>query len=186
MTLPADQDLGLIFRALLYSAQAHRDQRRKDRPRSPYINHPIQVAELLWRVGGVTDPATLVAALLHDTVEDTGAKPADVRRRFGEQVLDLVLEVSDDKSLPRAERKRRQIETAAMKSTGAKLIKLADKICNLRDLVQSPPVDWPLERRQDYARWTEKVVAGLRGTNPALEGLYDQELETAKRELGLA
>jgi GTP diphosphokinase / guanosine-3',5'-bis(diphosphate) 3'-diphosphatase len=182
----AELDVGLFLPALRFSADAHRDQRRKDVSHSPYINHPIQVTELLWTVGRVRDPDTLIAALLHDTVEDTGIKPADIRQRFGERVLGLVLEVSDDKSLPKETRKRLQVETAARKSPGARSIKLADKICNLRDLIQSPPADWSLDRRQEYLLWTEEVFTGLRGTNPALERLYDEELANGKRELGLA
>jgi guanosine-3',5'-bis(diphosphate) 3'-pyrophosphohydrolase len=180
------QDLGLILQAVRFAAEAHRDQRRKDAAKSPYVNHPVQVAELLCSLGQVQKADTLVAALLHDTVEDTGADRAVIRRRFGERVLALVLEVSDDKSLPKAERKRLQVETAPYKSDGARLIKLADTICNLHDLVHSPPADWTLERKREYLLWTEKVVAGLRGTHPALEKRYDEELATGKKELGLA
>jgi guanosine-3',5'-bis(diphosphate) 3'-pyrophosphohydrolase len=95
------------------------------------------------------------------------------------------MEVTDDKSLPKRERKRLQIETAPHKSYGAKLIKLADKSCNVRNLVTTPPKDWSLERRQEYLLWTEKVVAGLRGTNPALEEYYDHEITSGKMLLGI-
>ncbi len=174
------EDTGLLIKALRFSADKHRYQRRKDQARSPYINHPIEVTQLLWDVGYVRDVHVLLAALLHDTIEDTQTSPDEIRHLFGDEVLSLVLEVTDDKSLPKAQRKRLQIENAPHKSAGAKLIKLADKCCNVRDLVGSPPEDWSLERRRDYLLWTEQVVAGLRGTNMALEVYYDRELASGK------
>ena len=179
------ENTGQLLEALRFSAEKHRNQRRKDNAKSPYINHPIEVTQLLWDVGGVRDVDVLVAAILHDTVEDTGTRPEEISDRFGEDVLSLVLEVTDDKSLPKQERKRLQIETASHKSHGAKLIKLADKSCNVRNLVTMPPEDWPLKRRQEYLLWTEKVVAGLRGTNAALEEYYDHELSSGKMLLGI-
>jgi len=176
---------GLLLTAFRFSAEKHRNQRRKDNAQSPYINHPIDVAQLLWDVGGVHDVNVLLAAVLHDTIEDTHTRPEEIRQQFGQEVLSLVLEVTDDKSLPRQDRKRLQIETAPHKSFGAKLIKLADKSCNVRDLVATPPEDWSLERRREYLMWSEKVVAGLRGTNPALEEYYDHELDSGKTLLGI-
>lgn len=177
------EDLSLVLRSLRFSASKHKDQRRKDREASPYINHPIEVAELLHTVGEVCDVPTLVAALLHDTIEDTKASPDEIRELCGQQVLSLVLEVTDDKSLPKAERKRLQIETAHKKSTAAKQIKLADKICNVRDVTNSPPHDWSLERRTQYLDWTEQVVIGLRGSNAALERCYDEALQRGRANL---
>lgn len=179
------ENTGLLLMAYRFSAEKHSNQRRKDSAESPYINHPIEVAQLLWEVGGVRDADVLLAAILHDTVEDTGTRPDEIRNRFGEDVLSLVMEVTDDKSLPKGERKRLQIETAPHKSFGAKLIKLADKSCNVRNLVSMPPKDWPLKRRQEYLLWTEQVVAGLRGTNAALEEYYDHELSSGKLLLGI-
>ncbi len=179
------ENTGLLLKALRFSADKHRNQRRKDNAQSPYINHPIEVVQLLWEVGGVRDNDILLAAILHDTIEDTETRSEDIREVFGEVVMALVMEVTDDKSLPKAERKRLQIETAPHKSHGAKLIKLADKSCNVRNLVTTPPKDWSMERRQEYLLWTEKVVAGLRGTNPALEEYYDQEITSGKMLLGI-
>jgi GTP diphosphokinase / guanosine-3',5'-bis(diphosphate) 3'-diphosphatase len=176
-----EQDFGLFLTALRFSADKHRTERRKDADATPYINHPIQVAELLWTVGGIRETSALIAALLHDTIEDTGTRPDEIRDQFGETVLDLVLEVTDNKSLPKAERKRLQIELAPHKKPLAKCIKLADFICNLQDTDQSPPVNWPLERIQEYLLWTERVVAGLRGANPALEDRYDRVLASARK-----
>ena len=176
---------GILFKAFRFSAGKHRNQRRRDSLQSPYINHPIDVVQLLWEVGGVRDIDVLLAAILHDTIEDTNTAPEEIRDNFGEEVLSLVLEVTDDKSLPKAERKRLQIVTAPDKSFGAKLIKLADKCCNVRDLLALPPAHWSLGRRQEYLLWTEKVVAGLRGTNAALEEYYDHELASGKTLLGI-
>lgn len=176
---------GLLIKAFHFSADRHRHQRRKDNAHSPYINHPIEVAQLLWDVGNVRDIHVLLAAILHDTIEDTRTRPDEIRDKFGNEVLSIVLEVTDDKSLPKADRKRLQIETAPHKSHGAKLVKLADKCCNVRDLVTSPPEDWSLERRCEYLLWTEQVVAGLRGTNDELEKYYDHELASGKILLGI-
>ncbi len=180
-----NEPTGLLLKALRFSAEKHRDQRRKDSNHSPYINHPIQVAELLWEVGNVRDAATLIAAVLHDTIEDTDATAEEIEALFGAEVAALVLEVSDDRSLPQAVRKQLQIEHAPHISPKAKLIKIADKACNLSDIVLSPPPDWSPQRRREYVLWGERVVAGLRGVNPALEADYDARLSEAKRLLGL-
>ncbi|MBF0426257.1 MAG: bifunctional (p)ppGpp synthetase/guanosine-3',5'-bis(diphosphate) 3'-pyrophosphohydrolase [Magnetococcales bacterium] len=162
-----------LLRALHVAAEKHRLQKRKDGI-TPYINHPIAVAEVLCRVGGVSDTALLQAALLHDTVEDTQTTPDELKHHFGSEVAALVGEVTDDKTLPKAERKRLQIESAAKKSTRAKVLKLADLCCNLADLLENPPPDWPRERRQAYVTWCRQVAAGLRGSNPPLEAHLDR------------
>lgn len=180
-----EDSVGIILKALRFSAEKHSDQRRRDSKSSPYINHPIQVAETLWKVGGVRDDALLVAAILHDTIEDTDATPEEIKREFGEEVLGLVLEVTDDKSLPKEVRKQLQIENAAKKSPKAKLLKLADKLCNVHDLIHSPPSSWSLKRRQEYLIWSEKVVQGVRGSNKDLEAGYDEVLKEGKQALGM-
>jgi GTP diphosphokinase / guanosine-3',5'-bis(diphosphate) 3'-diphosphatase len=180
-----DESTGKLLKAIHFSADKHRDQRRKDVPQSPYINHPIEVAEKLWEIGGVRDLVPLIAAILHDTLEDTETTPDEIRTLFGDEVLSVVLEVTDDKSLPGPVRKQLQIEHAPHISAKAKLVKLADKICNLYDLVYSPPRLWTLGRKQTYLLWTEQVVAGLRGTNMALENHYDELLARGKRVLNI-
>lgn len=171
--MPAAPELGLLLRALAFAAHKHRDQRRKDAGASPYINHPIAVAEVLVEEGGVTDAAVLAAALLHDTLEDTDTSLAELRECFGERVASIVLEVSDDTSLPKAERKRLQVAGAAALSPEARLVKLADKICNLRDMADRPPAHWDLARRQDYFDWARQVIDGLRGSHARLEAVFD-------------
>ena len=166
-------DTGKILQALVFAAHKHRDHRRKDPDHSPYINHLIEVADLLYQVGGTRDTDLLVAAVLHDSIEDTHTSPEEIRDAFGQAVLDLVLEVTDDKSLPKAERKRLQVEHAPNRSLPAKQLKLADKICNVRDILHTPPADWSPERRQEYLDWARQVVDGLRGANPALEAEFD-------------
>lgn len=173
-------DPALLLRALQFSAERHRDQRRKDESASPYINHVIGVASLLANVGGVTDAIVLVAAVLHDTLEDTRTSAVEIEARFGREVRRLVEEVTDDKSLAKVERKRLQVEHAPHLSNRAKLIKLADKICNVVDVTHTPPTSWSMERRQQYLDWTERVVAGCRGSNLALERRYDEVLRQAR------
>jgi (p)ppGpp synthase/HD superfamily hydrolase len=179
-TSRSSADAALLLRALQFSADKHRDQRRKDRNASPYINHLIEVASVLASVGGVTDIGVLVAAILHDTIEDTRTSPAEIEGHFGREVRLLVEEVTDDKSLAQAERKRLQVEHAPRLSLGAKLIKLADKICNVVDVTHTPPTNWSLERRLEYLDWTERVVAGCRGSNAPLEQRYDEVLRQGR------
>jgi guanosine-3',5'-bis(diphosphate) 3'-pyrophosphohydrolase len=176
-------DFSALLRALHFAALKHRDQRRKDEDASPYINHPIEVAEVLARVGQVTDLVVLQSAILHDTIEDTMTTPEELEALFGADVRRVVEEVTDDKRLPKAERKRLQIEHAPHISPQAKLVKLADKISNVRAVTETPPADWPLERRREYLDWTERVVAGLRGVNAPLEALYDQWLAAGRARL---
>ena len=163
-----------LMSALAFAADKHKNQRRKDAEASPYINHPIALANLLLNEAGVDDQRVLIAAILHDTIEDTDTTEQELVRHFGKDVADIVLEVTDDKALPKAERKRLQIEHAAHISRRAKLVKLADKICNLRDITASPPADWSIQRKQEYFDWAKSVVDRLRGVHPGLEHLFDK------------
>ncbi len=166
-----------VLESACFAAAKHTHQRRKNAGDTPYINHPLEVTHLLATVGGVTDEDVLSAALLHDTIEDTGTTPEEISLRFGATVLSYVLEVSDDKSLPKTERKRLQEEHAPALSHGAKLIKLADRIANLRSIVHEPPAGWPVSRQAEYFRWSQRVFQGLRNTNEALERLFLSEYE---------
>ena len=162
-----------FIRAVAFAAEKHRHQRRKDAQSSPYINHPIELADILVSEGGVTDLDVLMAAVLHDTVEDTETTRAELAAHFGERIAGIVMEVTDDKTLPKDTRKRLQVEHAPQLSREARLVKLADKICNLRDILASPPSGWPAQRKRDYFDWAKAVVDGLRGVNERLEIRFD-------------
>jgi len=166
-----------LLAAAHFAAIKHRRQRRKNTEADPYINHPVAVADLLARCGEVTDLTVLQAALLHDTIEDTETTAGEIERLFGPEVSAVVQEVTDDKTLRRSERKRLQVQHAPHLSPGAKLIKLADKICNLRELNAQDPAGWTRERKLEYIDWGEKVVAGLRGCHRELEQLFDQTVQ---------
>jgi len=185
MTDRADIDAAELLRAATFASNKHRAQRRKDAEASPYINHPLSVAYVLAHDGGVQDESLLVAALLHDTVEDTETTPDELEQAFGPTVRGIVDEVTDDKSLRKKERKALQIEHARGASPAAKQLKIADKICNIRDIVDSPPADWSESRKAEYLSWTEQVVQGCRGVNPALDAVYDRAIEEARRRLGI-
>jgi GTP diphosphokinase / guanosine-3',5'-bis(diphosphate) 3'-diphosphatase len=176
-------DVGLVVRAAAFAAQKHSSQRRKDVHASPYINHPLALADILANEGGVTNSQVIVAALLHDTVEDTETTLGELRDEFGEEIAGIVAEVTDDKSPHKNERKRLQVLNAAHKSEAAKLVKLADKISNLRDLARSPPASWSRERKREYFEWAREVVSGLRGVNPKLEAAFDQAYEDGGRAI---
>lgn len=180
-----DSALAQLLRAARFAAEKHRMQRRKDPDASPYINHPLSVAEVLSR-HGVGDVVTLCAAVLHDTIEDTETSAEELRDRFGAEVAGVVLEVTDDKELPKERRKELQVEHARSLSDRAKLVKLGDKICNVLDVGQRPPPDWDRQRRMEYLDWTERVVAGCRGVNPQLEARYDDVLAAERRRIASA
>ena len=169
-----EEGLATVLKAAWFASDKHRNQRRKDVEASPYINHPLALAHVLATEGGVSDPVVIAAALLHDTVEDTETTPEELVREFGPAIASIVAEVTDDKTLEKAERKRLQVIKSPTKSHSAKLVKLADKICNLRDIAASPPADWNSERRRQYFDWAADVVAGIRGTNERLEAAFDQ------------
>lgn len=177
-------DLDRILAAAAFAAGRHRMQRRKDSDSSPYINHPLALAHILSREGKISDPDVLCAALLHDTVEDTETTLEELERTFGAGVASIVAEVTNDGSLPKAEQKRLQVASAASKSSGAKLVKLADKIANLRDIAATPPAGWSVERQAEYYHWSREVVAGLRGVSPALEQAFDQAYRTGLAKIG--
>jgi guanosine-3',5'-bis(diphosphate) 3'-pyrophosphohydrolase len=145
-----DKGMGLVLKAIVFAAFKHRDQRRMDAEASPYINHPIALTEVLWHEGDVRDPVTIAAALLHDTVEDTQTTPEELSGAFGAAVAEVVEEVTDVKWLSKRARKELQVARAGRASVRAKQVKLADKICNLKDILASPPKDWSLERKRQY------------------------------------
>lgn len=174
-----------ILRAASFAASRHATQRRKGRDASPYVNHVLEVAEILAR-HGIDDGSTLQAALLHDTVEDTQTSVEELTDSFGAAVAGLVMEVTDDKSLPKDVRKELQIRNAPGLSRAAKLIKLGDKISNVRDVSEHPPAGWDLERRRAYLEWTRAVIAGCRGANAGLEARYDEVLASGMERLGAA
>jgi guanosine-3',5'-bis(diphosphate) 3'-pyrophosphohydrolase len=173
----------VLLEAAAFAARKHTGQKRKGKDEEPYINHPIEVANLLVAVGGVDDIDVLAAGLLHDTIEDTGTTRADIEAKFGSRTADIVVELTDDKSLPKAERKRLQVEHAPHLSPEAKLVKLADKISNITDILERPPDDWDDKRRREYVDWGEAVVSRLRGINAGLESKFDEVVRSARNIL---
>jgi len=174
------QSIRVIVRAAQFAAERHAFQKRKGAAAEPYINHLLEVADLVSSALDRPDPNLVVAALLHDAIEDVGVTRADIESRFGRDVADLVFEVTDDKTLPKAERKRLQVANAPYKSARAQVIKLADKISNLRALLASPPPDWTLQRRREYAEWARQVVNALSRPNPMLKAEFDAAYEQLK------
>ena len=173
----------LILKAAHFAAKKHRDQRRKDKHASPYIIHPISVALEIAQIGGVDDPEILAAALLHDTLEDTKTEPEDLEAEFGKKVCEYVLDVSDDKTLPKDERKSRQIEHAKKISKGAALIKLGDKISNVTDVINNPPEDWDINRRKEYLDWAEKVIENCPKVNDRMENKFQEIIKQGREAL---
>jgi len=170
-------------RALDFAAHKHIDQRRKGVRAEPYVNHLSEVALLVAEATEGKDAVSVIAALLHDTLEDTDASYEEIERLFGEEVVRVVAETTDDKRMSKAERKQHQIDAAPGASNRAKLVKLADKVSNLRSMAASPPADWPLSRKIEYFEWAFAVVKGLRGVNPRLEALFDRAYHDGLAEL---
>ena len=167
-----------ILTALRQAAEWHVDQRRKGAAREPYVNHLIEVADLVASAGASED--VICAAVLHDAIEDQDVTAETIAAMFGADVAAMVLEVTDDKSLPKPERKARQVAVVPLLSPGARLIRLADKISNVRSIASSPPVGWPPARLVEYLEFCCRVVAGLRGIDPVLEKTFDDEVGTAR------
>lgn len=172
-----------IIDVIIFAAVKHQGQVRKDTDHSPYITHPLAVARAIAEIGRVGDKLVLKAAILHDTIEDTDTTAEEIRQAFGEDVLKIVLEVTDDKSHEKMERKRLQVLHAPGLSYPARIIKLADKITNCQDILLTPPEDWTLQRRRDYIQWGADVISQIRGTNPALEAAFDQLISEAEEKL---
>jgi len=172
-------DLIRLARAYEFAARWHTDQRRKGIKAEPYINHLTEVALLVSESTDGADANLVLAAVLHDTIEDTKATFDDLLSAFGQDVAELVKEVTDDKLIHKAQRKRLQVEHAPHLSLRARAIKIADKTSNLRSMLHSPPADWPNERRRRYFAWAKAVVSAARGVNPAIEAAFDAEYERA-------
>jgi guanosine-3',5'-bis(diphosphate) 3'-pyrophosphohydrolase len=174
MDNPSLQAVRDVLRAAHFAADRHREQRRKGAKAEPYVNHLLEVAELVASALAEPDPNLVMAALLHDTVEDVGVTKEELIATFSEDVANLVMEVTDDKSLPKKERKRLQVATAPHKSVRAQVIKLADKVSNLRAILASPPTDWSVERQREYFEWAKQVVDALSAPSPSLKAEFER------------
>ncbi len=163
-----------ILAAARFAAEKHAGQKRKGVAQEPYINHLIEVAQLIAASSATLDTNLVMAGLLHDTIEDTGATAEELEQRFGSDVASLVVEVTDDKSLPKEVRKALQIEHAPKKSPRAQVIKLADKISNLRSILASPPANWSQERKRQYIEWAKQVVDALSAPNSLLKAEFER------------
>jgi len=163
-----------ILSAARFAAEKHAQQKRKGATGDPYFNHLLEVAELISATSPDVDVELIMAAFLHDTVEDTGVTLLELEERFGKDVASLVAEVTDDKSLPKETRKMLQVQNAPKKSKRAQTLKVADKISNLRAVLASPPVGWTLERKRQYFEWAREVVSGLTAANPSLKAEFDK------------
>jgi len=175
------QEWQKVLKAADVAARWHVDQRRKGIAEEPYINHLLEVAMLAGEATGGLDINLVIAALLHDAIEDCEISRDKIAEMFGDDVASLVTEVTDDKRMPKAVRKDEQVRTAPIKSPRAKVLKLADKISNLRALAASPPSDWTAERRTQYVGWARQVAQGLRGVNTKLEAEFDEAASTAEQ-----
>ncbi len=176
-------NLTTLIQAINFAAKKHHSQKRKGADGEPYINHPLEVLNLLTSVGKIEDFNVLIAAVLHDTIEDTETTKEEITKLFGAEVCETVLELTDDKSLPKPVRKQLQIEHAPYISKDAKQIKLCDKISNIRDVSENPPDGWSIKRRSEYVDWGEQVVAGLRGVNENLERYFDETVGRAREAI---
>ena len=163
----------LVFKAASFAAEKHKRQWRKDIDGSPYINHPLAVAAFLTDVGGISDENVIAAALLHDTIEDTQTTPDELMAHFGDVVTRIVLEVSDDPAWSTAERKALQLNKARTLSHEAHLIKLADKFCNVHDIMHAPPAHWHDAQKSEYIHWAAQVVDVARAANAPMAQAFD-------------
>ena len=180
---PMSADLRSLTKALVFAAEAHRNQRRKGAAQEPYLNHLIEVLDLVVKATDGADMDILIAALLHDVVEDTSTSYEDVAANFGERVAEIVRENSDDMSLPKADRRLARIAAMPLKSREARLVKIADVISNLRAIAVSPPAGWPAERKLGYLQSCRRLVDAGRGTDAAIERIFDQTADDVERTI---
>jgi len=178
-----NNDWVAVLRAADAAARWHVHQRRKGAAEEPYMNHLLEVAMLVAEATEGRDPDLVIAALLHDAIEDQEVPRETIVTAFGESVARIVDEVTDDKTLPKDERKRRQATDAPTKSTRAKILKLADKTSNLRAIAASPPRDWSVKRRLQYVAWAREVKAGLAGVPDWLENEFEEAAKQAERSM---
>lgn len=176
----APAPLALAVRALAFATLRHTDQRRKGRRAQPYVNHLVEVALLVSEATDGADAGLVAAALLHDVVEDQDVTLDEITTTFGADVAHLVVEATDDKSLPAPERKRLQVEHAPHLSRRGKMLKLADKIANLRSLAEDPPEDWDEARLVAYVNWAQAVADGLRGVSADLDAAFARATQDAR------
>jgi guanosine-3',5'-bis(diphosphate) 3'-pyrophosphohydrolase len=176
-------DILKLLTAVDFAADKHKFQRRKGQNEMiPYINHPLQIARLIAEHYGTQNTDLLVAAILHDIIEDTETTPEEIEEKFGSHVKDIVLEVSDDKNLNKADRKRLQVENSPRISGEGKIIKLADKICNVKDITAFPPKGWDNERIIEYIRWSRSVINGVKGVNKKMEEIFERVSNEAEEK----
>jgi guanosine-3',5'-bis(diphosphate) 3'-pyrophosphohydrolase len=177
------EGLRLISEAADFAARRHTGQQRKGRGNEPYVNHLAEVANLLSTASDATDAELVAAGWLHDTIEDTATTRGELAQKFGERVATLVVEVTDDMTLPKQERRQKQVVDAPRKSPGAKLIKIADKISNIRARIVPQPNQGERNDLIDYVAWAKKVVAGCRGVNAVLDRMFDETAKLARSAL---
>ena len=173
--------MNLVLKATQFAALKHCDQRRKD-GKTPYIIHPISVAMILAESGGIEEPVILSAALLHDTLEDTDTSAHELDKNFGSRVRIIVEELTDNDMLTFSQRKQMQIDNAPYLSKDATLVRIADKISNVSDVIENPPPEWNQKRCNKYVDWAEAVMNNCQKVNQDLENHFF-ELLTEYRKL---
>ena len=173
--------MNLVLKASQFAALKHCDQRRKD-GKTPYIIHPISVAMILSEIGSIEDLEILSAALLHDTLEDTDTSVHELDKNFGSRVRIIVEELTDNDMLTFSQRKQMQIDNALYLSKDATLVRIADKISNVYDVIENPPPAWNQKRCNKYVDWAEAVMNNCQKVNQDLENHFF-ELLTEYRKL---
>ncbi len=177
-------DTGKLLEAIEFASEKHKNQFRKNKDKTPYIHHPVQVARTISRHVQNVDNDVLIAAVLHDVLEDTDTSRVELENTFGKKIASIVLEVTDNKNQPKLLRKLLQIKNAKKKSIEAKTIAVADKICNLTDIINDPPVNWNPQRKNMYTDWVEQVVKGMKGANPRLDQLVEEKIRLSRDKWG--
>ncbi len=164
-----EEDAGVVFDALIFGAEKHKAQVRSNLKKTPYIIHPIEVADFVMRIGKVYDKNVLSAALLHDVMDETGTTYEEIENRYGKIVSQYVQEMTVKKELTLKEQKKYQIIQAFHQTPSVAVIKLSDKLSNLKTLAQTPPASWSRDRIDQYFQWAQSVIENLPEANSFLK-----------------
>jgi len=164
-----EKDAEAVLGAAIFATEKHKSQVRSNEKKTPYIIHPIEVADLVMKIGHVYDKDVLITALLHDVMDDTQTTYEQITSLYGTKVSSYLEEMTSKQGLSLKEQKKQQIMQAFRQNPSVAIIKLSDKLSNLKTLATSPPPSWSRDRIDQYFQWAQTVIENLPESNQLLK-----------------